>query len=306
MADTQPAGTLSVSQRNSTALFGAGLIDRIPEAAIEAAAAQEAAQSPRTAGRVAKLPNQRIGRFGWHAQQASLANFALTACAVELGLSVPGHPQAGNPLDPKYQSPGLDMTLKECAQLVAYLAALPRPEEPQAGKPQVEEGRRLFERIGCADCHRANLGDVNGLYSDLLMHDLGTGLKGAGYGAFVPEAAAAAVQPAGQPWHGNFEWRTPPLWGVASSAPYLHDGRAATLREAILLHGGQAEASADKFRELLQPDQQGLIVFLSSLVAPANADRVAAGEIKPAQLRPNKAPRGAAKRAQRAEQHVLE
>jgi CxxC motif-containing protein (DUF1111 family) len=304
LADVQPPGTLTVAERNSTALFGAGLIDQIPEAAIEAAAAQEKAQSPATAGNVARLPNQRIGRFGWQAQQSSLADFALTACAVELGLSVPGHPQAGNPLKPGYQAPGMDMTPDECAGLVAYLAALPRPQEPQAGKPHIEDGRRLFERIGCADCHRANLGDINGLYSDLLMHDMGSRLQGGGYGAFVPDAAAAP--PARESWHSQFEWRTPPLWGVASSAPYLHDGRAATLREAIQLHGGQGEASAGKFRDLAPPDQQRLLQFLSSLVAPAGAEQLATADIDPAPARAIKAARAAAKRARRAANRAQE
>ena len=121
--DAPPAGTLSVSQRNSTALFGVGLIDQIPEAAIEAVADQQLTQTPRTAGQISKLADKRIGRFGWQAQQASLADFALSACAVELGLGVPGHPQAGNPLNPQYQPPGLDMTGQECESLVDYLAA---------------------------------------------------------------------------------------------------------------------------------------------------------------------------------------
>ncbi len=295
LADTQPAGTLSVSQRNSIALFGAGLIDRIPESAIEAAAAQELAQTPRTAGRVAKLPNQRIGRFGWQAQQASLADFALTAAAVELGLSVPGHPQAGNPLNPKYESPGLDMTLDECVALVAYLTALPRPQEPRAVNPLLAAGRGLFQRIGCADCHRPNLGDVSGLYSDLLLHDLGSDLQASGYGAFVPDAVAA--QPADQSWHSDSQWRTPPLWGVASSTPYMHDGRAATLREAILLHGGQAEASADQFRQLAPAEQQDLLDFLGSLVAPVDAEPVAAEPVHRAPSRSPKPARLATKRA---------
>jgi mono/diheme cytochrome c family protein len=310
LADRQPPGTLTVSERNSIALFGAGLIDRIPDAAIEAAAAQQKAQTPATAGRVARLPSQRIGRFGWHAQQASLADFALTACAVELGLNVPEHPQAGNPLKPNYQPPGMDMTADECVALVAYLAALPQPQEPQAGKPQIEDGRRLFERIGCADCHRANLGDVSGLYSDLLMHDMGSRLQGSGYGAFAPDAAAAQPaqppQPAQQSWHNEFEWRTPPLWGVAASAPYLHDGHAASLREAIVLHGGQAEASAEKFRDLAPPDQQRVLQFLGSLVAPASVEQVAEGDLHPGPVRAKKPARAAAKRARRMANHARE
>ncbi len=267
---SQPPGTLTVSERNSTALFGAGLIDQIPAADIEAAASLEAKQSPQTAGRVLHLPGNRIGRFGWHAQQASLSDFTLTACAVELGLNVADHPQAGNPLKPKYDAPGSDLTAEECTALVAFLAALPRPTEPRAGAPKVEEGRRVFERIGCADCHLANLGGVTGLYSDLLMHDMGARLRAGAYGAFVPKAE---VKAADNSWHGDREWRTPPLWGVASSAPYLHDGRAETLEAALLLHGGQGEASADKFRQLAPAERHHLITFLGSLVAPPGVEK---------------------------------
>ena len=185
------------------------------------------------------------------------------------------------------------MTRDECAALVTYLASLPRPEEPQAGKPAVEQGRKLFEFIGCADCHRANLGDVSGLYSDLLMHNMGAALGGGGYSAFVPEAAAAPQ--AERPWHGDSEWRTPPLWGVASSAPYLHDGRAVTLHDAIVLHGGQATASADQFRKLMPAGQQSLILFLSSLAAPANAEKVAVAAAKPHAQKSKKPARAAKK-----------
>ena len=64
------------------------------------------------------------------------------------------------------------------------------------------------------------------------------------------------------------EWRTPPLWGVRDSAPYLHDGRAATLEEAIAWHGGEAEESVEKFNDLLVTDRASLVAFLNTLVAP--------------------------------------
>jgi CxxC motif-containing protein (DUF1111 family) len=110
------------------------------------------------------------------------------------------------------------------------------------------------------------------LYSDLLMHDMGGDLASEAYGAFVVDAAVRP--PAAPAGHSDSEWRTPPLWGVASSAPYLHDGRAATLRDAIAAHEGQADVSAKLFSALAPLDKQELIEFLRSLVAPAGAERV--------------------------------
>ena len=71
------------------------------------------------------------------------------------------------------------------------------------------------------------------------------------------------------------EWRTPPLWGVASSAPYLHDGRAATLIEAVMLHGGEAQDSVDGFLSLNHQDQAKLIEFMRALKAPVGAPKPA-------------------------------
>jgi CxxC motif-containing protein (DUF1111 family) len=118
---------------------------------------------------------------------------------------------------------------------------------------------------------------VNGIYSDLLLHDMGPKLSdpapavsptqrfsfGSGYGGgSISIASTANVSELQR------EWRTPPLWGVRDSGPYLHDGRAATLEEAIAWHGGEAEVSAQKFSELLATDRAYLIAFLNTLVAP--------------------------------------
>src|SRR5262249_54832594 len=107
----QPAGEFLVarSQRNPTALFGIGLIDAIPGEAIEAMAKREAKESPETQGRVSRVKDGRVGRLGWKGQIASVDDFVLNACAVELGLEVPGHHQAIIPQAPKYQASGLDL-----------------------------------------------------------------------------------------------------------------------------------------------------------------------------------------------------
>lgn len=67
------------------------------------------------------------------------------------------------------------------------------------------------------------------------------------------------------------EWRTPPLWGVNDSAPYMHDGRAETLLESITMHGGESEKTRDRFLVLSLEDRQAMIAFLETLVAPPNA-----------------------------------
>ncbi len=122
----------------------------------------------------------RIGKFGWKGQTASLRDFTLTACAVELGLNVPGHEQAVVPYKPEYRSPGLDLTDQECNALISFLASLPAPSRSPAVNADyaayLETGERLFAETGCAACHTRKLGDVDGIYSDLLLHDMGPAL----------------------------------------------------------------------------------------------------------------------------------
>jgi CxxC motif-containing protein (DUF1111 family) len=124
-------------------------------------------------------------------------------------------------------------------------------------------GKHLFKATGCAECHTPKLGSVDGIYSDLLLHNMGPGLVGGGsYGEqpIPSEASSDAPSPS--------EWRTPPLWGVADSGPYLHDGRAATLEEAIQMHDGQGKRSKEKFAKLSRGEQAQLIAFLKTLRAP--------------------------------------
>jgi CxxC motif-containing protein (DUF1111 family) len=337
------------SQRNPTALFGAGLIDAIPERAIEEAARAKQPGFPEIAGRVSRLKDKRLGRFGWKGQTASLADFVLTACAVELGLEVPGHHQGGVPQKPEAKAKGLDLTSQECDALVDYVRNLPRPAERKPASPveskEIAAGSTLFASIGCASCHTPRLGQVEGMYSDLLLHDLGPQLGDTGqYGVFDPssseeelqddplpiaEAASptpadltaeavvvtqpapaliappAAPEPPAPPVAstdaaitGNFvrvharsaklvrpttgpasrfEWRTPPLWGFRDSGPYLHDGRAETLDQAVALHAGEASRITQSFFQLKPGQRRQVEAFLKSLTAPdpTPAERVA-------------------------------
>ena len=134
------------------------------------------------------------------------------------------------------------------------------------GDPEVQRGAVLFDTVGCAACHVATLTTGNDEdpvlaqqtfhpYTDLLLHDMGPGLADAiGEGDAAPE-----------------EWRTAPLWGlglVEAQGPlsrFLHDGRARSLEDAILWHGGEARASRDTFESLVESDREALLLFLRSL-----------------------------------------
>jgi hypothetical protein len=163
------------------------------------------------AGRVLRLADGRAGRFGRKAQSSSLADFVQAACAGELGLSNPGHPQPA-PLNvkPPDGPPGLDLTQEQCDQLTAFVASLPRPverlPEGDSERRRVAEGKRLFETTDCVACHTPKLGDVEGIYSDLLLHDMGEGSAGGGYYGFTgsTDTPPRPCTTAGPP-----RWRTP-------------------------------------------------------------------------------------------------
>jgi CxxC motif-containing protein (DUF1111 family) len=270
---------LGISERSTPALFGSGLIDDIPDAALLAAEKRDFPAFPEIRGRVSRLRNGGVGRFGWKAQTSKLRDFVLAACANELGLEVPGHHQPSlaptTAFDPSKVK--LDMDAGECNLLVRFVANLPRPVFTPVSDTAIG-GRAVFSTIGCATCHAPSMGQVDGLYSDLLLHDLGDRIRdfGGGYessggGGRVVErpAIVAGAAPGGEA--GPNEWRTPPLWGVAHSAPYLHDGRAETLELAIRLHGGEAAATSRRYHQLDRADQQRLLAFLRSLTAPKSA-----------------------------------
>jgi RNA polymerase sigma factor (sigma-70 family) len=256
---------MTLSQRNSPTLFGAGLIDAIPSEVLFTVAA---GQLDSVQGRVGQTSRGAVGRFGWKAQVASLHEFVRAACASELGLQVPGHAQALSPVGPTTERAGVDMTHAECDALVAYVRGLPAPREVIPSDPdarrEIADGTARFVRLGCAECHRPTLGDVHGIYSDLLLHRMGTDLDdpGGGYGNEgrpLPDGPSPG------------EWRTPPLWGFRDSAPYLHDGRAGNLEQAVAFHGGQAAASAHRFFALAAAERAKVEAFLNTLVAPTRA-----------------------------------
>jgi RNA polymerase sigma factor (sigma-70 family) len=259
---------MTLSERNSPALFGAGQIDGIPSDVLVALAESQPAQ---VRGRVGRTSRGAVGRFGWKAQVASLHEFVRGACASELGLEVPGHAQAVSPVGPLAEAGVVDMTQAECDALVAYVRSLPAPSvvyppEPEASRDLIE-GSERFASVGCAECHRPTLGEVRGIYSDLLLHRMGVDLDdpGPGYGG---EGRPVPLPDGPSPG----EWRTPPLWGFRDTAPYLHDGRASNLEQAVALHGGQGADSAHKYFSLPARERAKVEAFLNSLVSRPRAE----------------------------------
>jgi CxxC motif-containing protein (DUF1111 family) len=304
------------SQRNPPALFGAALIESIPQQALEAVAAEQAKsggsarETPEhlgtddsrqfvcfrpdkmpipIAGRVLRLRDGRVGRFGLKSLVPTLREFTLIACATEIGLEVPGFHRSAPPWIKDYKAPGLDLSEGQCESLIQFVASLPRPlvrtpETPQHAR-EAAAGRKLFTTIGCANCHRPNLGDVDDIYSDLLLHDMGQSLSGAGGYDTTIDVPPKAGEETSLPVNGNFpaskkkevipkfgagarEWRTPPLWGLRDSAPYLHDGRADTIADAIVQHDGEGLLAARSFARLMPAERLQIQQFLESLVAP--------------------------------------
>jgi CxxC motif-containing protein (DUF1111 family) len=258
-----------LSLRLAPAVFGGGLLEAIPEATLRAWADPEDLDHDGISGRVNQLADGRIGRFGWKASVADLADQTASAFLHDMGLRTSRLPSGD--LTPEQEkslaalpnggSPEVSDQIS--ARIVSYLQAL-APPNATAEQPA---GKKLFSALNCQRCHlpEAKTGAVAGLpelanrtfhaYTDLLLHDMGTALADG-----RPDHAAT-----GQ------EWRTPPLWGlgrherVSGSVAYLHDGRARTLDEAIRWHGGEAAPASQAYQQLTANQKAELMAFLQSL-----------------------------------------
>lgn len=263
-----------ISPRVAPPVHGLGLLDAIPEVDILMAADENDMDGDGISGKPNMvwdviLQSMAVGRFGWKAEQPTAAQQAADAAHNDMGLTTfyfPDEHCEGQTNCVDGLQPGNDADDETTKLFAFYFQTLAVPAQRDVENPQVVKGRKLFTQINCNGCHQAKqvtgAHEISSLsyqtifpYTDLLLHDMGEGLAD-----HRPTFAAD-----GQ------EWRTPPLWGIGLTqvvnpkATFLHDGRAKTLEEAILWHGGEAEASREAFRTLNQSDRNALIAFLKSI-----------------------------------------
>jgi len=273
-----------LSPRIAPQMIGLGLVEAIPEADIRANADPDDADKNGISGRANEvwspsLKKVMLGRFGWKAGEPTILDQASTAAAGDIGLSNPivakpsgdctaaqtaclaapnGNPSGGD---------GFELPKELLDLVVFYSENLAVPARRDAGSATVLAGKALFHKTGCAQCHTPSFttGEVEGQpqlskqliwpYSDFLLHDMGEGLADG-----RPEGAA-----------DGREWRTAPLWGVgltqivSNHSFLLHDGRARGVEEAILWHGGEAQAARDAYAALSKEERAKLLAFVNSL-----------------------------------------
>jgi parallel beta-helix repeat protein len=235
-----------VTTYDTPPLFGVGLIDAIPDEALQ----RHADPYDRDGDGVSGRPNEvggGVGRFGWKAQTARLADFVAEAFSTELGVTNPALPIESAGCD-RATDPEDDGT---AVVAVTDFLALLAPSRTRATS-DARVGRGVFRTVGCVTCHVEAFATPRGtarVYSDLLLHDMGGTLAD----GMVRSVATGS------------EYRTAPLWGVAASGPYLHDGRAPTLEQAIGLHDGEAAAARDRFLALPAAERRALLAFVGIL-----------------------------------------
>ncbi|WP_395604843.1 di-heme oxidoredictase family protein [Pseudomonas sp. B21128] len=269
------------SARVAPPMIGLGLLEAIPEDAILANAAAQAKDKNGINGRPNRvwddeLQKTVIGRFGWKAGQPTLNQQNVHAFSGDMGLTTRLRPfddcsdaqtackQAPNGNGPNGEPEVSDNILR---LVLFYSRNLAVPARRGINDEQVLAGKNLFFQAGCQSCHTpkyttaANAAEpelanqVIRPYSDLLLHDMGDGLAD----------NRTEFQASGR------DWRTPPLWGigltqaVSGHTQFLHDGRARNLLEAVLWHGGEAQAAQQKVLAFNAEQRAALLAFLNSL-----------------------------------------
>ena len=265
----------SLNPRVAPQMIGLGLIEAIAAEDLAAHADPEDADGDGISGRLSRVEGG-IGRFGWKAKEPTLVAQTATAFSNDMGLSSRRAPapwgdctmhQIGCRTAVHGTEDGTHEIADDLLDLAAFYSAhLAVPARRDHDDPLVLRGKELFYNAQCASCHvpkfatSADAADPlrNQLiwpYSDFLLHDMGPGL--------------ADANPTGD--IAGSEWRTPPLWGigltetVSGHTYFLHDGRARSLEEAVLWHGGEAEAARDAFAAATANERAALIAFLESL-----------------------------------------
>ncbi|MEM7073326.1 MAG: di-heme oxidoredictase family protein [Pseudomonadota bacterium] len=273
-----------LSPRIAPPMIGMGLLEMIKDADLIANADPEDQDENGISGRIRWVwdmqTNARaIGRFGWKAENPTIRQQSGHAFGDDIGISNPVSPahwgdctehQHDCRLAPHGISAddGPHEASEEVLRLVTFYSRnLAVPKRRKVTDPQILHGKKLFYQAECTACHMPKFitrTDSERMehsrqliwpYSDLLLHDMGEGLADG-----RPEGNASGR-----------EWRTPPLWGiglteiVSGHSFFLHDGRARNLQEAILWHGGEAEASKERFRLMTEKEREALLAFLKSL-----------------------------------------
>jgi CxxC motif-containing protein (DUF1111 family) len=269
------------SARIAPPMIGLGLLEAIPDEAILANAQAQAREKNGIAGRPNRVWDDAqqktvLGRFGWKAGQPNLNQQNVHAFSGDMGLTTSLRPiddctdaqtackQAPNGNGPDGEPEVSDNILR---LVLFYSRNLAVPARRDVGAPQVLAGKNLFFQAGCQSCHTpkyttaANAAEpelanqVIRPYSDLLLHDMGDGLAD----------HRTEFQASGR------DWRTPPLWGIGLTqtvnghTQFLHDGRARNLLEAVLWHGGEAQAAQQQVLSFNAEQRAALLAFLNSL-----------------------------------------
>lgn len=270
-----PIGRVLTSPRVGQQVVGMGLLDAVSAQTLAALAAEPKPDGVK--GRVNRVWNpetaaQEAGRFGYKANMPTLRVQIAGAFLGDLGITSDLHPAQNCSVVQSAcrQAPngGLpELSTRQLEDVEFYLAHLAVPARRNADSEAVRRGEALFARVGCVQCHRPMLqtgpsprfprlaGQTIAPYTDLLIHDMGLGLAD-GRPDFVASGRA---------------WRTPPLWGIgltrtiSEQERYLHDGRARSLTEAILWHGGEARVARRRFASLPAQERRALLAFLESL-----------------------------------------
>ena len=265
---------INLGPRLSPQLVGIGLLDLVSEQDILTREDEFDINNDGISGRAHwRTVNDKkvLGRFGWKAMQPSLEHQSAGALQQDMGLTTSINPnEPCTPLQticaeqPNGGSPEVsDASLFAINDFLTLLAVPARRINDQN---EFDQGSRIFADIGCAQCHQPTLTTsdskqypllANQLiypYSDLLLHDMGEDLSDN-----VKEGDA----------HPR-EWRTPPLWSLGliekvEDSRFLHDGRAATIEEAILWHGGEAINAKNEFSQLSTEDKKMLLSFLRAI-----------------------------------------
>lgn len=272
-----------LSPRVAPQMIGLGLLEAIPAADILAHADPDDADGDGISGRPnivwsVEYDQPMLGRFGLKAGNPTIMQQSAGAFAGDIGISNPLFPAGSGECTPRQTqcqnaihgndaARGTEIDAEGMDLVAFYSRNLGVPARRGAGDPQVLRGKELFYTTGCTACHTPSfvthrLEDqpeqsfqLIWPYTDMLLHDMGPGLADN-----RPEARATGR-----------EWRTPPLWGigltkqVSGHSYFLHDGRARSILEAILWHGGEAQPQRDTVAEMPADDRDALLKFLESL-----------------------------------------